>query len=379
MSRPNRKRSFPWAFLLLVIVPTVLASVYYYRYASNQYVSEAHFIIQGTSAPKLDFVGALTGLPGAGSGTSDSMIIHDYLLSNDFIKDIASEFDLRTHYSNPAIDLYARLPADASEEELVKYWKKMTDIEYDLTSGISTVKITAFDAPAGQKLVGLALKQSEVLVNKLSNSLRTDTLKIAEKEAATAEIEVNNLRDELTKFRQKQDVLDPALQANARIEREESSRLTRITELQTQLSQAEAELAQVSTFMQPEAMKVKTLQSKVDSLRQQVVKEQSTSAVQSKGKSTEVAVQLAQYNDLQGRQAFAEQLYKAKLASLEQARLEIDRKQRYLTITVQPNLPDEAIKPEKIPGILTVLLLSFLFWGIGSLSIAAIRDHVGWV
>ncbi|MFM2317981.1 MAG: hypothetical protein RLZZ215_602, partial [Pseudomonadota bacterium] len=62
----SRSRPFPWLFLLLVILPTVLATVYYYRYASDQYVSEAHFIIQGSSAPKMDFLGALTGLPGAG-------------------------------------------------------------------------------------------------------------------------------------------------------------------------------------------------------------------------------------------------------------------------------------------------------------------------
>lgn len=375
----SRSRPFPWLFLLLVILPTVLATVYYYRYASDQYVSEAHFIIQGSSAPKMDFLGALTGLPGAGGSTSDAMIIRDYILSADFIQDIEPELDLRAHYSNPAIDAYARLPADASQEDLVEYWQKMIDIEHDLTSGISTVTMTAFDPETSKKLVTLALKQSELLVNKLSANLRTDALQIAEKEVLSAEAEVNSLREQLTAFRQQQDVLDPASQANARIEREETARLTRLSELQTQLSQAEAELAQVSAFMQPETMRVKTAQTKVNSLRQQIAKEQAKSVAQSRGQSTEVASQLAQYTELQSRLGFTEQLYKSKQAALEQARLEIDRKQRYLTVTVQANLPDEAIKPEKISGILTVLLLSFLFWGIGSLSVAAIRDHVGWV
>lgn len=378
MSKPKKRRSFPWLFLLLVVMPTVLATVYYYRYASDQYVSEAHFIVQGTSGAKLDVLGALTGLP-TGAGGSDAMIIRDYLLSGDFIKDIKSELDVRAHYANPAIDAYARLPSDASQEDLIEYWQTMVDVEYDLTSGISTLKITAFDAETGKNLVSLALKQSELLVNKLSSSLRTDTLQLAEKEALTAEQDLNKLREQLTEFRKQQDVLDPGSQANARIEREETARLTRLSELQTQLSQAETELAQVSAFMQPEAMKVKTLQSKVNSLRQQIAKEQSVSVTQSKGQRTEVAGQLAQYTELQSRLGFAEQLYRAKQGALEQARLELERKQRYLTVTVQANLPDEAIKPEKIPGILTVLLLSFLFWGIGSLSVAAVRDHVGWV
>lgn len=379
MSRPKKRTPFPWLFLLLVVVPTLLATVYYYRYASNQYVSEAHFIIQNTSGAKVDVLGALTGLPGATGGTSDSMIISDYLWSADFIKDIKPELDLRTHYSNPSIDEYARLDAKASQEDLVEYWQKMTEVEHDLTSGISTLKITAFDAETSKKLVTLALKQSEILVNKLSSSLRADSLQLAEKEAIAAQQEVNALREQLTTFRKQQDILDPGSQTNARIEREETARLTRLSELQTQLSQAEAELTQISSFMQPEAMKVKTLQSRVNSLRQQVAKEQSVSVAQSKGQNTQAASQLAQYAELQSRLGFAEQLYTAKQTTLEQARLELERKQRYLTVTVQPNLPDEAIKPEKIPGILTVLLLSFLFWGIGSLSVAAIRDHVGWV
>lgn len=379
MSRPKKRTPFPWLFLLLVVVPTILATVYYYRYASNQYVSEAHFIIQSTSGAKVDVLGALTGLPGATGGTSDSMIISDYLWSADFIKDIKPELDLRTHYSNPSIDEYARLDAKASQEDLVEYWQKMIEVEHDLTSGISTLKITAFDAETSKKLVALALKQSEILVNKLSSSLRTDSLQLAEKEAIAAQQEVNALREQLTAFRKQQDILDPGSQTNARIEREETARLTRLSELQTQLSQAEAELTQISSFMQPEAMKVKTLQSRVNSLRQQVAKEQSVSVAQSKGQNTQAASQLAQYAELQSRLGFAEQLYTAKQTTLEQARLELERKQRYLTVTVQPNLPDEAIKPEKIPGILTVLLLSFLFWGIGSLSVAAIRDHVGWV
>jgi capsular polysaccharide transport system permease protein len=287
--------------------------------------------------------------------------------------------DIRKHFSAPTIDEYARLPVDASAEDLLEYWQQMAEVDHDLTSGISTIRITGFDPKTSQLLVATALKQSERLVNKLSDSLRTDALIMAEKEAAQAEKEVAAIRAETTRFREKQDVLDPAAQAGARIERAESARSGMVAQLQADLARAEAELAQLSTFMQPEALKVKNLQSKVNALRQQVAKEQATSSRQSQGQSRQVAVQLSKYTELQSRQAFAEQLYQAKLGSLEQARLESARKQRYLTVTVQPNLPDEALKPERISGVLTVLLLSFLCWGIGSLSIAAIRDHVGWV
>ena len=374
-----RGRRFPWLFLLAVVFPTILAGVYYQRYASAQYVSEAHFIIQGSTAPKLDFLGALTGIPGASGGASDAMVIADYLRSADFLHDMEAVVNIREHYSAPDIDWYARLPVDASKEDLLEYWQDMISVEHDLGSGITNIQVTAFDAETSRTLVTAALKRSEQLVNELSDRLRTDALVLAEQEAESAGKDVAAIRAETTKFRETQDVLDPAAQASSRIEREESSRLQMVVQLQSQLSAAEAELAQAATYMRPETQKMKSLQSRVQSLRQQIAKEQAVSNKESKGKSTQVAVQLSKYTELQSRQSFAEQVYQSKLASLEQARLEASRKQRYLTVTVQPSLPDEAIKPDKISGVLTVLLLSFLGWGIGSLTVAAIRDHVGWV
>lgn len=166
-----------------------------------------------------------------------------------------------------------------------------------------------------------------------------------------------------------------------------------VAQLSGDLARAEAEYADVSSYMQPGALKVKAARRKVLALQQQVNKAKARAAqqrqiVKSKAQvkprkptqgSRSTAKEVAEYAELQSRQAFAEQLYQAKLASLEQAQMESNRKQRYLTVTVRPNLPDEAIKPDRLIGVLTVLLLSFLSWGVGSLSIAAIRDHVGWV
>ncbi len=375
----RRKGHFPWLFLLLVILPTILAGVYFYKYASPQYVSEAHFIIQGNAEPQADLLGTLTGIPGAGGSIMDAMVIKDYLLSADFLHDIKPVVNVREHFSDSAIDFYARLPPDATQEDLLEYWQGVAEVEYDLSVGISTIKMTGFNPETSRLLVTSALKRSELLVNELSDILRTDALKLAEQETAASERALAEIRTETTKFREKQDVLDPGAQAGSRIEREEAAGLNMVSKLRVDLSQAEAELAQVSTFMQPQALKVKALQGKVNALRQQIAKEQTVTAKQGKGKSTQVAVQLSKYTELQSKLAFAEQLYRSRLESLERVRIEHLRKHRYLTVTVQANLPDAAIKPDKAAGVLTVFLLSFLFWGIGSLSIATIRDHAGWV
>ena len=95
----RRKGRLPWLFLTLVVLPTVMAWFYYYNNASDQFVSESHFIIQGNNAPRVDILGALTGAAGIGGGSSDAMIIQDYLQSLDFLDSIAEELDVRRHYS----------------------------------------------------------------------------------------------------------------------------------------------------------------------------------------------------------------------------------------------------------------------------------------
>jgi capsular polysaccharide transport system permease protein len=403
----RRKKRLPWLFLLLVVFPTVFGSIYYYKFASDQFVSEAHFIIQGNDAPKLDVLGALAGIPSIGGGASDAMVIQDYLRSLDFvneISDLENGIDIRKHFSRKAIDGYARLPDLATDEELREYWQQMAEIEFDSSSGISKLRMTAFDAETSQRLVQLALQRSEILINRLSDPLRSDSLEFARSEAEKAEQELAEIRAMTTAFREKRDILDPVqeetAERSAELSAEMSARMSQLSQLEGivaqlsgDLARAEAEFADVSSYMRPDALRVKAAQRKVQALRQQVNKAKAQAAQQrqvvtSKAQvrprpptkdSRSTAKEVAEYAELQSRQAFAEQLYQAKLATLEQAQMEYNRKQRYLTVTVRPNLPDEAIKPDRLMGVLTILLLSFLTWGVGSLSIAAIRDHVGWV
>ncbi|MCB1619979.1 MAG: hypothetical protein KDI44_04475 [Thiothrix sp.] len=382
----RRRPRLPWLFALLVVLPTFMAVAYYYKHASDQYVSEAHFIIQGNSAPQSDLLGALTGIPAASGSGRDTMIIRDYLLSLDFLRDIEAVFDVRAHFSQVQLDGVARLPPDASREDLLKYWQSMIELDYDLTSGVSTIKMTAFDPETSKSLLEIALLKSEELVNQLFSRQRDDALSIAGKEAQSAEAELERLRGELTRFRIQERALDPAQEASAGISAERSSELGLrqglVAQLQGQLATAEAGLADVSAYMKPDALRVRAARRQVDALRGQLTKAQASldsyrRQIQQQGPSNAAAAtRVGEYAELQSRLAFAEQVYRSKQATLEQTRMEVERQQRYLVVTVQPNLPDASTKPNRPVGVLTVLVLSFLTWGIGSLSLAAIRDHI---
>ena len=65
------------------------------------------------------------------------------------------------------------------------------------------------------------------------------------------------------------------------------------------------------------------------------------------------------------------------LSSLESARAEAQRKQRYLVAFVATELPDEATEPDRVLKIATVFLGAAMIFGIGGLVVAAIKDHAG--
>ena len=74
---------------------------------------------------------------------------------------------------------------------------------------------------------------------------------------------------------------------------------------------------------------------------------------------------------------FAGQQLAAAMSALEQARVEAIRKQVYLERVAQPVLPDAALLPDRVRGVLMYLVLGLLAWSILSLLIAGAREHHG--
>ena len=73
---------------------------------------------------------------------------------------------------------------------------------------------------------------------------------------------------------------------------------------------------------------------------------------------------------------FADRLLASALASLEQARNEAQRQQLYLERIAEPNLPDAAMEPRRIRNVLVILVLSLIVWGVLSMVVSGVREHM---
>ncbi len=125
--------------------------------------------------------------------------------------------------------------------------------------------------------------------------------------------------------------------------------------------------------MEPQSARVKALRTRVAALQHQVETERHRLTNES---DTDLTKLLYGYEPLILEQELAKQIYASALTSLELARTEAQRKQRYLIPFVSPELPDEALEPEGIWNVLTVFFAACLVYGIGGLIWSAVNDHL---
>ena len=138
-----------------------------------------------------------------------------------------------------------------------------------------------------------------------------------------------------------------------------------------ELIATETQLAQMQK-VSPNNPQVSSLRSRTESLRSAISVE--TSKVTGGGAS--LTSKSAAFERFSLDRAFAEKQLASAMTSLELARSEAQRKQLYLERLVQPNLPDKAVEPRRIRSIFMVLVLGLILWGVISLLVASVREHV---
>ena len=362
------------SFLFIVIIPTLLATVYFSLIASDRYVSTAKFAIKSNESPQLDLLGGISGLPSQ-SASSDGYILQDFILSYSILAAIKIHINIEPLFNREEADILSRLGDNSTQEKQTQYWRKMVTSSFDPTSGITSLTVRTFNPNDSKVLADAVINASEQLINTLSKRSRHDDLSFAEKEVKLAELRVTKARQAMNLFRQKHQDLDPTQTAVAK--------MTLIGQLEAQLATAKAELIAKTSFMRNGTSPIKALKRQIDALEIQIVAEKSSISNNTLNQLSNLENGLssvfADYEPLLIERTFAEKAYTSVLASLEVARIESAKKHRYLATFVEPRVPDEALEPYRIKSIFIVFLSTLILWGIGLLGLGAIRDHAGWV
>jgi len=352
---------------LVVGVPALIAIIYYGLFASDLYVAEARFAIRGSqpAAQTGDLAWMLTGSSAGIGSIQDAMVVSDYIYSLEMLNKL-QVLDLKDHYSGTNIDWLSRLSTDISKEDFLEYLKGKIEVLRDETSNIITLKTKAFSSSMAKAIAEHIIRLSEDLVNHMSQRIEEDAISFTRSELERATEKVHTASHAVTQFRNEHESIDPAEKTTAV--------LGIITGLEQRLAETRAELSEARAYMREDSAEVKALQNRIIAIDEQLEMEKGRLAGE---KGEHLSSLIEDYQPIVLAQELAREYYASALASLENARLEAQRKQRYLITFIPPIEPDEATEPRRIWKILTVIVSAFLVYVIGGLIWAALKDHIG--
>lgn len=362
----ERLRRHRW-FALFVILPTLLALVYYGLIASDIYVSQSRFVIKspGTKTTPTLSIANLVQTGGLSGAQDQTRQVLEYLRSRDALKGLQETLPLRDMYSSRGADVLSRFPrpfGDSSFERLYRYYQSMTTADLDQESGVALLEARAFTARDAHDINEHLLRQSEQLVNRLNERSEHTAIQEAQRQVYTAENRVRNARVALSAYRNQEKILDPTKQAAGVLDIS-NKLVTQYAALQAQLATMERET--------PRHPAIPELRSRVAAVAQQIAIQNGRAV----GTPSAYASKLAKYESLQVEQEFATGMLTAANAELEQARSEALKQQYYLERVVEPNTPDDPTLPHRLAHILVIFGASLCLYFIGWMVVVGILEH----
>jgi capsular polysaccharide transport system permease protein len=353
-------------FLFTVVLPTLIAILYFGLIASDVYRSESRFVVRTPERQTSSSLVTLFKGTGFSRSQDDSYSVQEFILSRDALKVLNEKFNLKKSFTDPKVDIFSRFAGfdrDDSFEALHRYYReKIVGVGLDSVSSISTLTVGAFSAEDAFRVNQQLLEMSEAFVNQINERGRQDMIRFAASEVEVAENKAKTAALALSNYRNQKGVINP--------EQQSFLQLQQITKLQDALVATNAQLTQLQTFTANNPQ-IPALQQRVVNLRQEI----DTETKRIVGGKSSLVEKAAEYQRLVLDGEFAEKRLASALSSLEQARSEAQRKQLYLERIAQPSKPDMAMEPRRIRGIFATLVVGLIAWGILTMLIAGIREH----
>ena len=330
-------------------------------------------------SPMRDGIASLTGVPSA-LILQDTQIILNFIHSREMVDKLEERVKLRSLYSTDKADALARFNAEKPVEQLVKYWKRVSDASVKLQGGLVKFSVRAFSPEDAKRVADATLDICEELVNNLNTRINQDAMTLAEAGFQHASDKLSKTLTAQEAARNQSGILETKMSAEA------VNLLVR--QMRTSLlSQAGAYDTQLKS-MNATAPQMVELKARIDVLRGQIaaLEGELTTApnAQASGVAlnspprdeTTVAAAMATFGALEAEQKADEQIYGNAASALEHARIASEFKMIYLKVFVRPSLPQESEYPARGLDIFLFALASLLAWGVLMALAALVRNNM---
>ena len=351
---------------VMVVLPTILAGIYYFAVATPLYATKSQFLIQQADS------GGVGGAGGLLSGTQlatnpDSVSVQSYLNSRAAMLRLDEDKGFKRTFQDPSVDPILRLPEDASNEAAYKIYQDMVKIGYDPTEGVINLEVISPDPELSQEFTLALIGYAEGQVDQMTARLRADQMEGADKSYQDAEARVLEAQERVQALQQRMGVLDPVAEGSAV--------MSQVTRLEGELTEKRLELGQLQANARPNQSRVVGVQGDIERL-QQMIAETRSQLTQDTGNRASLAaisgeIRIAE-SDLETRQT----LLAGAAEQMESARLEANKQVRYLSMSLPPVAADTPTYPKAFQNTIVAFLIFAALYLMLSLTASILREQV---
>lgn len=363
--RRGRHTFLALTFVLWVLAPQGGVVWYLYTVAQDQYASYVGFAVRTEEVSSgIEILGGITEL--SGNSGSDTDILYQFIQSRQMIEAVDAELNLKQIY-HAEYDPFFSLAADATIEDVQRYWQRVVKVYYDTRSGLLELRIMAFSAVEAQQVAQAIVEESTRIINELTAIARADTTRYAQDELTRAIARLKEARQAINTFRARTQIVDPLADTQGH--------LGLLNNLQTQLATSLIDLDMIRLTAQGNDPRIKQEERRVEVIRNRISEERNRFGSEQDTADDTYSRLVGEYEALAVDLEFANNSYLSSLAAYDTALAEAQRKSRYLAAYVKPTLAQSAEYPQRL--LLSALVAGglLLSWMIFCLIYYSVRDR----
>ena len=367
MKRRRRRMILLLARLsFFVFLPTFIAGWYFYVAATPMYSTKSEFLIlQADNSGGSGIGGLLAGTQFATN--QDSIAVQSYLESKDAMLRLDRDEGFKAHFSQDWIDPIQRLPADATNEQAYKTYKKNVKIGYDPTEGVIRMEISAADPEVSAEFSRALISYAEERVNHLTEKKREDQMRDALTSFEKAQADRRQAQEDLVNLQQEGALLDP--------EGVIGSLRSQINNIEVQLQERQLELAALQDNARPNQARVDGVRGDIRRL-EALLNELNTKMTDASRGENSLAQLTARIQMAQADLATRDMMLQSALQQVEQTRMEANRQVRYLTTSVAPVASQSPSYPRSFEDTILAFLIFSGIYLMVSLTASILREQV---
>ena len=355
------------SFAICVLLPATITSWYLWARAADQFASTLGFSVRKENVSSaIELLGGFTNL--TGSSSADTDILYDYMHSQKLVSEIDVDLDLRAIWSKPTGDPIFAYAAPGSIETLQDYWARQVQATYDNATRLIEIRVLAFDPTDAQAIATALFDKSTAMINRLNDTAKADTLRVASGERDKAEMRLKDARAAMTTFRNRTQTIDPAsdLQSQAGL----------LANLQAQLAEALIDSDMLAASTQNANARGTQAATRIKVIEDRIAAERAKLGLGTNGATSEVfATMVGDYERLSVDREFAETGYRAAQLAYEAVQADARRQTLYLAAHIAPTLAETAQFPRRQVILGTVVMFLFLAWSIAAMVYYSVRDR----